>query len=165
MKDQDKYINGKHFHEQIRRVYFGRYEWAVNKKREEMAKVLYDPAHENVAFQDARRGIGKDYAVWIFSEEAGTEENLFESDFELMIDATLEPNAAIGLHHHHATEEIYYILEGAIQMVTIDRDGKEFSQELASGDAHFVKKGQSHYGIAGPDGARFIAVAMRPTRV
>jgi len=162
MKDAEKFINGNHFHEQIRRVYFGRYEWAVNKKREDMAKVVYDPAHENLAYDDARRGKGKDYAVWIFSEEEGLRENLFESDFELMIDATLEPNAAIGLHHHHSTEEIYYVLDGAIEMVTVDGNGREHSQKLMAGDAHFVARGQWHYGIAGADGARFIAVAMRP---
>lgn len=164
MKEAEKFMNWRHFHEQVRRVYFGSYDWAVNKKREHMAKVLYEPAHENVAFQDARRGSGKDYAVWVFSEEEGIKENLFESDFELMIDATLEPNAAIGLHHHHSTEEIYYVLEGAIQMVTVDANGAEHSQQLVSGDAHFVKRGQLHYGTAGPDGVRFIAVAMRPNR-
>ena len=162
MKDPDKFINGMHFHQHIKRVYFGRCEWAVNKKNEDMAKVLYEPAHENIAFEDVRRGKGKDYAVWVFSEEEGTEENLFESDFELMIDATLEANAALGLHHHHSTEEIYYVLEGAIEMTTVDAGGKELKQLLKAGDAHFVKRGQSHYGIAGNEGARFIAVAMRP---
>ena len=162
MKNTDQFVDGKKFHEEIRRVYFGRYDWAVNKKREDMAKVLYEPAHENSAFEDMRRGKGKDYAVWIFSEEEGIQENLFESNFELMIDATLEPNAAIGLHHHHSTEEIYYILEGAIHMITVDPNGTELKQQLFAGDAHFVRKGQSHYGIAGPDGVRFIAVAMRP---
>jgi mannose-6-phosphate isomerase-like protein (cupin superfamily) len=159
---REEFIEGKHFHERIRRVYLGRYEWAVNKKREDMAKVLYNPAHENLNFEDERRGRGKDYAVWIFSEEDGLKENLFESDFELMIDATLEPYAAIGFHHHHSTEEIYYFLEGTMEMVTQDATGRELSQHLKAGDAHFVKRGQSHYGIAGPGGVRFIAVAMRP---
>lgn len=161
MSERDKFIDGNHFHKQIRRVYFGSYGWAVNKKRDEMAKVLYEPAHENLWFEDARRGSGKDYATWIFSEEEGLKENLFESDFELMIDATLEPKASIGLHHHHHTEEIYYILEGSIGMTTVDKDGKEWIQELFAGDAHFVRRGQAHYGTAGAEGARFVAVAMR----
>jgi mannose-6-phosphate isomerase-like protein (cupin superfamily) len=160
-KDKHNYIDGNQFHSEIRRVYFGSYGWAVNKKIEDMAHVVYEPAHENALFDDNRRGNGKDFATWIFSEEPGLEENLFESDFELMIDASLEPNASIGLHSHHNTEEIYYVIEGKIHMTTLDRDGKEFLQELFSGDAHFVRRGQSHYGIAGPEGVRFIAVAMR----
>lgn len=161
MKDQDKFIPGNHFHSEIRRVYFGNYGWAVNKKNEEMAKVLYEPAHENLLFEDNRSGKGKDFATWVFSEEPGLEENLFESDFELLIDATLEPNASIGLHTHHHTEEIYYVIEGRIQMTTLDRDGREVAQELSAGDAHFVRRGQAHYGTAGPEGVRFVAIAMR----
>jgi len=164
MKDRDKFIDGPHFHKEIRRVYFGAYDWAVNKKREDMAKVLYEPVHENTWFEDRRRGKGKDFAVWIFSEEEGLKENLFESDFELMIDASLEQNASIGLHHHHHTEEIYYIIEGSIQMTTLDKDGKECVQDLSAGDAHFVRRGQAHYGTSGDQGARFIAVAMRVSR-
>ena len=160
MKDH-QFIQGDHFHSQIRRVYFGSYSWAVNKKKGEMARVLYDPAHENRSFDDARRGSGKDFATWIFSEEPGLEENLFESDFELMIDATLEANASIGLHTHHHTEEIYYVIEGSIHMTTIGTDGQQLTEELSAGDAHFVRRGQAHYGTAGQNGARFIAVAMR----
>lgn len=158
-----KYIDGETFHNQVRKVYFGSYNWAVNKKKELMANVVYDPAHENLAYQDERKGHGKDFATWIFSEEDGLKENLFTTNFELMIDATLEPNASIGIHLHHRTEEIYYILEGSIRMTTVGSDGQERSDELSAGDAHLVRLGQSHYGTAGPDGVRFIAVATRKT--
>lgn len=154
-------FDGEVFHTQIRKVYFGSYDWAVNKKKELMARVVYDPAHENRAFQDERRGNGKDLATWIFSEEEGLKENLFSSAFELMIDATIEPNASIGLHTHHQTEEIYYILEGEIEMTTVAEQGRELRQRLSAGDAHLVRTGQSHYGTAGASGVRFIAVAVR----
>lgn len=161
MKTEDEYIDGITFHTKAGRVYEGGYEWAVNKKRELMAKVLYYPAHENLAYEDERRGKGKDFATWIFSEEEGLRENLFATNFELMIDATLEPDASIGLHHHNHTEEIYYIISGSICMTTVGPDGAQFSQELWAGDAHLVRLGQAHYGTAGPEGARFVAVAIR----
>ena len=159
-----EYVDGETFHNRIRKVYTGAYNWAVNKKLEFMAHVLYDPAHENTAFQDERRGKGKDFATWIFSEEEGLKENLFSTGFELMIDARIEPHASIGLHSHHRTEEIYYILEGSIRMTTIDPGGEELSEDLSAGDAHMVRIGQSHFGTAGDDGARFLAVAIRHER-
>lgn len=157
----EDYVKGDEFHHHIRRVYSGELNWAANKKKEFMARVVYEPAHENQQYQDERRGSGKDFATWIFSEEPGTEENLFESGFELMIDARLEANASLGLHSHHRTEEIYYILEGRIRMTTVSAQGEESHAELTAGDAHMVKIGQSHYGTAGPEGVRFLAVAMR----
>lgn len=155
-------IPGEIFHTAVNRVYTGALGWAVNKKHDQMARVLYEPAHENTAFEDpARRGQGRDVATWVFSEEPGLEEGLFETGFELMIDARLEPEASVGLHRHAHTEEIYYMLEGSLTMTTVGTDGAPHTETLLPGDAHMVKIGQGHYGTAGPDGARFIAVAMR----
>ena len=164
MKQDTDYVDGETFHRSIRRVYSGALNWAVNKKREYMARVVYDRVHENPSFEDERRGKGKDFATWIFSEEEGLRENLFTTGFELMIDARLEPGASIGLHSHSQTEEIYYILEGSIEMSTVHQNGETFRQNLLAGDAHMVRLGQSHFGTAGPDGVRFIAVAVRKTR-
>lgn len=163
--EQDKdYVDGETFHKRIKRVYSGTLNWAVNKKHEHMARVVYDRVHENRAFEDERRGKGKDFATWIFSEEEGLKENLFTTGFELMIDARLEPDASIGLHTHSLTEEIYYILEGSIQIATVHENGETIRQNLLPGDAHMVRLGQSHFGTAGPNGVRFIAVAVRKTR-
>jgi mannose-6-phosphate isomerase-like protein (cupin superfamily) len=161
MKNKSDYIPGEEFHTKIKRVYSGDYSWAVNKKKDQMAHVVYEAVHENRAFQDERRGHGKDYAIWIFSEEEGIREGVFSSCFELLIDAELEPNASIGLHHHHRTEEIYYILKGSIRMTTVGSEGEEHTEELAAGDAHAVRSGQAHYGTAGQKGVRFLAVAFR----
>jgi mannose-6-phosphate isomerase-like protein (cupin superfamily) len=161
MKEKPEYIPGEKFHKEIKRVYSDSFDWAVNKKKANMAHVLYEAVHENREYQDERRGRGKDYATWIFSEEEGLREGIFASCFELLIDAKLEPLASIGLHCHDSTEEIYYILEGSIQMTTVAPSGKEHTEELVAGDAHAVKFGQSHYGTAGPEGVRFIAVAFR----
>ena len=161
MRRKTDYVAGEEFHTNIKRVYADEYDWAINKKHDKMAHVLYYAVHENDAFDDERHGWGNDYATWIFSEEEGLREGIFTSGFELMIDATLDPHASIGLHHHHKTEEIYYILEGSIKMTTLHPDGREKTVELQAGDAHAVKLGQAHYGTAGPAGVRFIAVAFR----
>ncbi|MGZ6035463.1 MAG: cupin domain-containing protein, partial [Myxococcaceae bacterium] len=73
----------------------------------------------------------------------------------------LEPGAAIGLHRHSATEEVYYVLEGQLSMTTVLPDGREVSATLHPGDAHGVRLGESHWGRAGAQGCRFLAVAFR----
>ena len=159
--DERGYVAGDVFHGSVRKVYDGPLGWAVNKADARMARVLYVAPHENAAETGDRRGHGKDFAKWIFSEEPGLEERLFKTRFELAIDARLEPGAAIGLHFHDRTEEIYYLLEGELRMTTVERGGRESTATLLAGDAHLVKLGQGHTGVAGPRGARFLAIAVR----
>ena len=159
--DAAQYLDAEQFHREIRRPYDGPLSWAVNKERGRMARVLYRAPHENAAEQGARRGAGNDWARWIFSEEPGLEERIFTAPLELIIDARLEPGACIGLHRHHETEEVYYLLEGALTMTTVGADGREATFAMAPGDAHAVKLGQAHFGVAGPTGARFMAVSVR----
>jgi mannose-6-phosphate isomerase-like protein (cupin superfamily) len=158
---KSRYIPGEVFHDGEHGVYEGQYGWAVNKQSKHMARVVYERVHENKDFKGVRRGEGLDYAKWVFSEEPGLAEDIFQSGFELMIDAEMEPNSAIGLHWHHRTEEIYYILGGSIRMTTVNADGDEHSETLKAGDAHAVLRGQGHYGRVGADGVRFMAVSFR----
>jgi quercetin dioxygenase-like cupin family protein len=160
-KDAALYVSCEDYHGRIKQAYRGVYRWALNKKNALMAKVLYAAPHLNEAERGIKRGAGNDWATWVFSEEPGTEERIFESGLELMIDARLEPGTAIGLHRHDATEEVYYLLEGSLEMTTVGPGGEEHTETLEAGDAHFVRIGQGHYGRSGPDGARFIAVAAR----
>jgi len=154
---------GEEFHVPGARVYAEPVGPAIHKRSEAMARVAYTAVHENRAFDigDDRRGHGRDHATWIFSEEPGLEEGLFRGGLELMIDARLEPGAAIGLHRHTATEEIYYVLEGQLSMTTVLPDGSEAEATLRPGDAHGVRVGESHFGRAGAEGCRFLAVAFR----
>lgn len=161
-KDSAAYVDGDAYHRAINVAYRGAYGWALNKKNEHMAKVLYVAPHRNDREDGTRRGAGNDWATWVFSEEAGSAEHVFQSGLELMIDARLEAGACIGLHHHGETEEVYYVLEGRLEMTTVGPDGAEATAVLEPGDAHFVRIGQAHYGKAGPQGARFVAVAARP---
>jgi len=161
LQNKNEFVDGKIFHNKIKNIYKGEYDWAINKRNEEMVKVVYDPAHENSKYQDDRKGKGKCFSTWVFTEEKGLEENIFATSLELLIDTTLEANASIGLHYHHDTEEIYYIIAGSITMTTVNLAGEELTQELFPGDAHLVKLGQGHYGTAGKQGVRFITFAVR----
>jgi quercetin dioxygenase-like cupin family protein len=162
--DPANYLAGERFHQPGQRVYQGPLDWAVNKSAAGMAKVLYRAAHFNASEQGVRQGQGNDWATWIFSEEPGLAEGLFTAPLELIIDARLEPAACIGLHWHAETEEVYTVLEGQLTMTTIAPDGREASAVLHPGDAHAVRLGQGHFGQAGPDGARFLAVAVRANK-
>lgn len=164
MQRDDEFIPGDEFHASDAPVYRGPVGWAVNKRADRMARVVYEAPHENRAEVGARRGHGKDYAVWVFSEEGDKAERLLETPLELMIDATFEAGAAVGLHRHEHTEEIYYLISGSITMTTVSASGEEHTETLRAGDAHLVKIGQSHFGIAGPEGARCIVVAITSRR-
>ena len=158
---KDGYTPGDVFHSRKQPVYAGTPGFAVNKKAELMAKVVYEAPHFNASETGVRRGAGRDFATWVFSEEGEQAERLFSTPLELMIDARLEPFASIGLHHHEHTEEVYYVLEGRLRMTTVDPRHGEHTEELGAGDAHLVKLGQGHYGQALETGARFMVVAMR----
>jgi len=161
---QPQIPTGEQFHVPGASVYAEPLGPAIHKRSEAMARVVYTAVHENRAFPagDDRRGHGRDHATWVFSEEAGLEENLFHGGLELMIDARLEPGAAIGLHRHAATEEVYYLLEGQLTMTTMLADGREVTATLRPGDAHGVRLGEAHWGRAGAEGCRFLAVGFRP---
>jgi len=162
--DPTRYLDGQQFHREVQRVYGAPLGWAVNKRAEHMAKVLYRAPHFNAAEQGVRQGAGNDWATWVFSEEPGLEEHLFTAPLELIIDARLEAGASIGLHWHQETEEVYTLLEGELTMTTVASDGREATSTLRAGDAHAVRLGQGHFGVAGPAGARFLAVAVRVPR-
>lgn len=159
--DPSQYVEGDQFHSQQQRVYGQPLSWAVNKSVAQMAKVLYRAPHYNEAEQGVRQGSGNDWATWVFSEEQGLAEGLFTAPLELIIDARLEPHACIGLHWHRETEEVYTVLEGSVTMTTVNADGREATAVLRAGDAHAVLLGQGHFGVAGDEGARFLAIAVR----
>ena len=53
------------------------------------------------------------------------------------------------------------MLEGQLSMTTVLPDGREVSATLHPGDAHGVRLGESHWGRAGAEGCRFLAVGFR----
>lgn len=134
--------------------------WAVYKRAADMATVTYVASHENLAETGDRRGHGENRATWVFSEEPANAEGLMRSGLELVMDSRLAPGAAVGLHAHDRTEEVYYVLEGSLTVTTVQGD-QEASATLGPGDAHLIRVGQAHWVVAGPEGARFMAIAAR----
>jgi hypothetical protein len=84
---KDGYTPGDVFHSRKQPVYAGTPGFAVNKKAELMAKVVYEAPHFNASETGVRRGAGRDFATWVFSEEGEQAERLFSTPLELMIDA------------------------------------------------------------------------------
>jgi Cupin domain len=158
---QHEWMPGEAFHAAGRAYYGGDPGWAVNKRGERMAHVVYDPSHPNPGETGPRAGHGRNLATWVFCERDGDGEGLFATPLKLVVDSRLEPGAAIGLHRHDDNEELYYVLEGRVTMTTLAPDGQQATATLSAGDAHAVRLGQAHYGVAGPDGARFLVVAIK----
>jgi hypothetical protein len=74
-------LTGEQFHVPGARVYAEPLGAAINKRSGAMARVVYTAVHENRAFPEGeeRRGHGRDHATWVFSEEPGLEERLFQA--------------------------------------------------------------------------------------
>lgn len=152
---------GEEFHTSGRAFYDGVVGWAVNKRGSLMARVVYDPSHPNPHETGDRAGHGRNLATWVFCERDDDGERLFAAPLRLVIDSRLDPGAAIGLHLHTDNEELYYLLEGRLTMTTVAAKGQNATIEMRPGDAHAVRLGQAHYGVAGPEGARFLVVAVK----
>jgi quercetin dioxygenase-like cupin family protein len=149
------------FHGEGRPVYDGELGWAVYKRADAMATVAYEASHANPDEAGDRRGHGRNIATWVFSEEASNAEGLMRSGIELVMDSRLAPGASVGLHVHDRTEEVYYLLEGELTITTVGADSREATATLRPGDAHLIRVGQAHFVVAGPSGARFMAIAAR----
>ncbi|GGA65115.1 hypothetical protein GCM10011369_03160 [Neiella marina] len=130
------------------------------KQSANMATVRYQPAHHNPQAPLAQQGQGETLGTWVFNEEKGKAEGLLASSIELMMDSKLAPHATIGLHQHQQTEEIYYLLEGQLN-IELHRADEQLQLQLNPGDAHLIRPGESHFVQAGPDGARIIVIAAR----
>lgn len=154
------HFSGDEFHGNVKKTYFGEIPPSQIKSAELMANVEYAPLHFNPDFEGTRRGSGKAVSTWVFSEDGDLKDHLSETGFNLFIDFRMEPHASIGFHLHNDKEEIYYLLEGSIEMTLVNRDGEEYSGTMKPGDAQFVRLGQGHYGRAGDEGARIITVCV-----
>lgn len=112
-----------------------------------------------VNYPGSHGGQGKLSGRWVFCEEPGKAEGVLQSGIELFMDSVLEPHATIGLHRHSDTEEIYYLLEGSLQIQLTLACGETLEKTLHAGDAHLIQPGQQHVVKAGAQGARIIVVA------
>ncbi len=157
-KPSSRIFKDSDFHQGEAPLYLG--EGYSFKHGEKMATVVYQPAHPNPSAPQGMQGEGRLDGTWIYSEEPDKAENILSSGLELVMDSHLEPNASIGLHQHTATEEVYYLLSGELQ-ITVMQDQQHCTQVLQVGDSHCIHPGQSHFVKAGDEGARFIVVAAK----
>lgn len=153
------YKNGNQFHTDDKRIYTG--EDNSFKLSKYMEKVVYEPAHFNKDYSDARRGMGKTFVKWIYSEQEGTRENFVTSNLTVLHKTYLEPNGSIGEHTHTEDDEIYYIFEGMLKVNLTDKFGKEKSAVLKKGDAHAIRKGERHFIETNNLGAKFMVIGIR----
>jgi len=131
------------------------------KKAAGIANVVYQPAHKNSDTKKGQQGEGELLGKWLYNEQPDKQEKLLKSTIELFMDSSLAPNASVGLHPHSDTEEIYYLLEGKLEIELIGKDGITIKQTITPGDTHLIQPGESHFIQAGNKGARFIVVAAK----
>ena len=164
MSDTTRLLSPEQFHEQpLAPLYAGELGEVVYKQQAAMAQVLYQPCHVNPEQKGIAAGQGQTRTTWVFAEDGNAHDGISQTGFNLFVDFSLEPHASIGLHRHDDKEEIYYLLEGQITMTVEPAAGPVVTFTMNPGDAHFIRLGQAHYGVAGPQGARLIAVCVRPT--
>ena len=73
----------------------------------------------------------------------------------------MDPNASVGMHKHGETEEVYYILEGSLEITTVSASGdRQATATLNAGDAHHITFGESHSAVAGPEGTKIFVVEL-----
>lgn len=154
-----KLLTPEQYHHGDSPTYSGETDGAY-KHHANMVEVKYEPSHFNADAPTGRQGQGVTLGKWVFNEEPGKAEGLLRSGIELLMDTRLEPNASIGEHRHTRTEEIYYLLEGELDIELQTDSGKQ-TFKMTPGDAHRIKPGQSHFIQAGETGARLIVVAAR----
>lgn len=130
------------------------------RRMEEMPHARYTPGHPAPEESGWRAGRGANLTRWIVGPpRAGTTR---ARDLPLsrgVMDSWLEPRAAVGLHEHPDSAELYYLLEGSLRALRV-RDGTEEEAELRPGDAHVVQPGESHGVVAGDEGVRFLVVFL-----
>ncbi len=152
-------LTEKQYHEDGAPTYRGQTDGAY-KASDKMAVVSYVPAHYEPENPAGMEGRGETLGKWVFNEETGQEEGILTSGIELFMDTKLAPNASVGMHRHATTEEIYYLLEGNLN-IKLFAEGDCIEISLFPGDAHLIRPNQSHYIEAGEQGARIIVVAAK----
>lgn len=77
-----------------------------------------------------------------------------DKDVKILMNATLEPGASIGLHTHEGSLEVIYIISGQGTAIS---EGE--TENLYAGDVHYCPDGATHTLVnTGHDKLVFIAV-------
>lgn len=125
-----------------------------------LSRVAYAPAHPNPAAVGPAAGDGIADTIWVASEQPGTAEGVLPDGFSAMFDTRLVPGASIGWHEHPDTAEIYYLLEGSLDVHCGASLDSTQTVRLTPGDLHRLLPGHGHWSQAGAQGARIIVVEL-----
>lgn len=158
MKNSSPHFSAEQFHHGDAPVFTGTD--PQFKRDAEISRVSYQAAHHNPTAPSDQQGSGALVGKWLYCEEPDKAEGLLKSGVELFMDSHLAPHAVIGLHQHHDTEELYYVLEGSLTITLYDQQ-QQRCVELLPGDCHCILCGQAHAVSAGEHGARFMVVAAK----
>lgn len=91
------------------------------------------------------------------TKDGSTIREFLHTPSQSLAEAMLAPGQATRRHYHRASEEIYFLLDGAGLM---EVDGEELS--VTPGDAVLIPPGAWHTLRAGPDGARLLCMCAPP---
>ncbi|GEM_PF-6902497 len=126
-------------------------------RRDALPHIAYAPAHPAPGEEGWLAGSGRNRTRWAVGPQGeGPARALGLRRVRALIDSHLEPDAAVGLHHHDSVE-VYYVLAGTLQVVH-ERDGTREEALLQAGDVHVIAPGEAHAARAGAAGARFLAL-------
>ncbi|MBI4171509.1 MAG: cupin domain-containing protein [Actinobacteria bacterium] len=93
-----------------------------------------------------------------FATKDGSEvRELMQAAKQSLAEATVAPGQATERHHHAASEEIYYVLEGSGEL---ELNGERHA--VGAGDAVLIPPGARHSFTGGPEGARFLCCCAPP---
>lgn len=132
---------------------------AVNIKR-----VRYAPLDGISDLPAPWQGTGAAVVRWLFSECAGTEENLLhQAEFLYLQDIVLDPGAAGGQNRHEDERCLHYILSGEGTLYHAACVGcPVVARPLRVGDSALIQPGE-YYSISNVDGTvplRFIRLGL-----
>lgn len=97
----------------------------IERKQESVKGAMVENCHGGVGSVHVRQLLGED--------------GDFDSCICFMHETTVPKGTTIGLHPHHGTEELYYVISGRGVMSV---DGREV--ELGPGDVCLTKQGSTH---------------------
>jgi len=93
------------------------------------------------------------------TKDGSTIRELMRAGEQSLAEASLSPGQATERHHHAASEELYYLLDGEGEM---EIDGER--ARVAPGDAILIPPGARHQITADATGLRFLCCCSPPYR-
>ncbi len=150
----------------INRAPYDQVSGVIYKRAANIKRVQYTPADAAPEAPEPWQGHGATIVRWLFSEQAGTAEQLLRgAQFEFLHDTTISPGAATGQRAHAEVDEIFYVIAGNGTLYHRPHYGSPvIARPLRPGDAVLVRGGEYH-NVAndGESGLRLLVLGLRRT--